>query len=203
MSAPSRFEEFQVGQVLTLVAHIDGVPHSEQVSVAEVDPFIIEARAPWCRNLRRGKKVVLLRPLNGAFEKSECEIVSLSKFRNNFRIEFDLPVWHSTDRRRFPRFEVEVPALLRKVAEREGEITLEATAATTSDISAGGAWLEAEDEIEAGTVVQVELNLQGHVCRALSVVVRQSENRAGFAVEFLDFVGSSRYILTEFLKLAA
>ena len=203
MSAPSSFDEFKVGHMLTLVAHIDGIPHSEQVTVAEEDPFIIEARAPWCRNLRRGKKVVLLRPVNGAFAKSECEIVSLSKFRNAFRIEFDLPVWHSTDRRKFPRFEVEVPALLRKIAEREGEILLEATAATTRDISAGGAWLEAEGEIEAGAVVQVELNLHGHVCRALSVVVRQSNDQSGFAVEFLDFVGSSRYLLTEFLKLAA
>lgn len=189
--------------MLTFVAHIDGIPHSEQVTVSDADPFIVEASASWCRNLRRGKKVVLLRPLENSFAKSEVEIVSLSKFRNTFRIEFDPPVWHSTDRRRFPRFEVEVPALLRKVAEREGEIMLEASAANTRDISAGGAWLSADEDVPSGTVVQVELNLHGHVCRALSVVVRNAEKQDGFAVEFLDFVGSSRYILTEFLRLAA
>jgi hypothetical protein len=145
----------------------------------------------------------LLRPVENTYAKSECEIVTLSKFRNVFRIEFDSPVWHSTDRRRFPRFEVEVPALVRKVAEREGEIMLEASAANTRDISAGGAWLKGDDAILSGTVVQVELNLHGHVCRALSVVVRNAEDQDGFAVEFLDFVGSSRYILTEFLRLAA
>jgi hypothetical protein len=203
MSAPSSFHGFEVGQMLTFVALIDGIPHSEQVTVSDADPFIVEARATWCRNLRRGKKVVLIRPVENSFAKSECEIVTLSKFRNVFRIEFDSPVWHSTDRRRFPRFEVEIPALVRKVAEREGEIMLEATAANTRDISAGGAWLRGDEEIASGTVVQVELNLHGHVCRALSVVVRSAEDNGGFAVEFLDFVGSSRYILTEFLRLAA
>jgi hypothetical protein len=193
----------EVGQALTLVAHIEGVPHSDQVTVGEGEPFTVEATATWCRLLRRGKKVVLLKPLEGSFAKAEVEIVSLSKFRNTYRIGFDQPVWHSTDRRRFPRFEVEVPVIIRRVAEREGEIQIEGSIAATRDLSAGGAWVKGPTDIASSTVVQVEMNLHGQACRTLGVVVRSDHSEDGFAVEFLDYIGSSRYVLSEFLRQAA
>lgn len=203
MPATSTSAGNEVGQQLTFVAHIDGVPHSDQVVVVEAAPFVVEANASWCRGLRRSMRAVLLKPESGTFAKSEVEIVSLSKFRNTFRIGFEAPAWHATDRRRFPRFEVDVPTLLRKVCETEGEIRIEAQIARTQDLSSGGAWLVGESNMANGTVAQVELNLNGNVCRTLSVVVRNEPGREGFAVEFLDFVGSSRYLLSEFLRLAA
>ena len=189
--------------MLTFVVHIDGTPHSEQVTVLDAEPFVVEAHASWCRMLRKGMRIVLLRPFDGHFAKAEVELVSINKFRNTFRLGFEVPAWLATDRRKFPRFEIRTALELRQITESADGIYFESARATTEDISAGGAWVVSEKEPTAGTVVQVELNLNGHLCRVLGVVVRNEEGRKGFAIEFLDFIGSSRYVLNEFLRLAA
>lgn len=203
MPAASFSSGIESGQMLTFVVHIDGTPHSEQVTVLDVEPFVVEAHASWCRLLRRGMRVVLLRPFEGHFAKAEVELVSINKFRNTYRVGFESPSWLATDRRKFPRFEVETALEIRQITESLDGIRFESARAMTEDLSAGGAWVVSELEPVAGTVVQVELNLNGHLCRVLGVVVRNEPNRKGFAIEFLDFIGSSRYVLNEFLRLAA
>lgn len=189
--------------MLTVVAQIDGTPHSDQVTVYETEPLVVESHATWGHLLRRGGRVMLLKPRDGQFEKSEVQIVSLQKFRNTHRIGFEAPAWQSTDRRRFPRFECQVPVIVRLVAEDTEGIHLRTSVGITDDLSAGGAWIRSEQTTPEGTVVQVEMNLYSNACRALGVVVRNEPGRDGFGIEFLDFIGSSRYALTDFLRQAA
>jgi hypothetical protein len=203
MPATRNFDGLETGQNLTFVVHIENMPHSEQVTVHEAEPFIVEAHASWCRLLRRGMRIVLLRPMEGDFAKAEVEIVSIQKFRNSYRLGFSAPAWNNTDRRQFPRFDVQVPITIRRVDDCEGIIHFHNEIAVTEDLSAGGAWIFSKSDTAAGTVVQVDLTLHGQPCRTLAVVVRNESDREGYAVEFLDFVGASRYALSEFLRQAA
>lgn len=191
------------GEQLTLVATIDGVPYSDQVTVCETEPFVVEAPADWCRLLRRTWKAILLRPHAGGFTRAEVEVVSLSKFRNTHRIGLTTPQWEASDRRRYPRFPLQTSVALRSVSESSEGVQIETVVAVTEDLSVGSAWVKTNQILPAGTVVQVEVSITGHICRMLGFVVRDEPERMGFAVEFLDFVGSSRYLLNEFLQNAA
>ncbi len=193
----------EVGESLTLVATIEGVPYSDQVKVSETEPLVVEASADWCRLLRRTWKAMLLRPQDGGFTKSEVEIVSNSKFRNAHRLGLSVPQWEETDRRRYPRFPIQTSVALRSVNESSDGVQIESVVGVTEDLSVGSAWVKTNQELPSGTVVQVEISVTGHICRMLGFVVRGASDRQGFAVEFLDFMGSSRYLLGEFLQKAA
>jgi hypothetical protein len=200
MSETQSLHVLEPGQELTLVAHLDGNPHSELVSVLTGDPLVIEAPAGWCRHLRRSAKIVLLRPLAGHFVKCEVPIQAITKFRNSFRFELGEPSWQATDRRRFPRFDVDVPMMLRRITEVDGNIQMRAETGRSVEMSVGGAWVLAGEAIEAGTILQVEMRLGEQPCRMLAVVVRNESDREGFAVEYLDYVGGARRSISDFLS---
>ena len=85
-----------------------------------------------------------------------------------------------------------IPARVRTTIDINGNTEMQEIEAVTENVGLGGAWINAKVNLEKGNLVEVKMDLSyGTTIRILGLVVRMEE-RPGFAVQFLDYIGTAR-----------
>ena len=188
------------GSPVSLVFYLNAQPVAIAASVAKQTPLTLNTTDRNASLLEVGKRALLILQDRGQFAKAEAQIISCEPFSEGFRIEAGQFGWEEVDRRRYPRYEVEIPVTVKAVIENNGSAQLKYVQATTLDMSLGGAWVRAEDELAPGSLVEFQADLgTGEHMRVLAIVA-WSNNKDGLGLEFVDFLGGSRYYLHNFLS---
>lgn len=190
------------GSEVGLVFYEDTTPHALSTVVGSVRPFATVTSEAAAARLSPGQRVMLIFENGAKYAKAEAEVTKCSEEDGTWRVEVGHFGWEEVDRRRFTRHKVHMDVKLRSVQETaEGAAVLQFDG-WTEDISLGGAWIKSDTKIEAGSLMEFSAMIGSQNVRVLSIVARDA-GEGGFGVEFLDFVGSARYLLHGFLEPAA
>ena len=92
---------------------------------------------------------------------------------------------------------------IKAVIENNGAAQLKYVKAQTVDISLGGVWVKSDEPLTPGNLVEFQAELaHGEHMRVLAIVAWSNETE-GLGLEFVDFLGGSRYYLHNFLSSKA
>lgn len=188
------------GTGFALVYYTDGFPHFLTTKVVSSHPFILEADQNVSGRLAVGQKVLIVHQNETDFSKANAEIATAQ----NNRVTLSNVNWDNIDRRRYPRHEVAIHVSIRSIVDDVTGTRFQTFEGVTTDLSLGGTWVDSPAPVAAGSLVQIEADLSSQEkIRLLGIVAWANQNRPGFGIEFLDFVGGARYYLHEFLSRAA
>jgi hypothetical protein len=193
-----------IGQSVSVLFYVEDRPVAVNGSVTNLDPFTItsgDSSAEWLSDSRRA---MLIARNDSEFSKAEAELKATCDGATWTIVAADFG-WEQVDRRRYPRYEVQIPVTVRAVIESGNTAELKYLQATTEDLSLGGAWLKSEQKLPSGILVECQVNLpNGANLRVLSTIRwADTLEKTGFGVEFLDFLGGSRQLLQQYLAQAA
>lgn len=187
------------GAAVNLVFYDEGRAHIVGSEISSLKPFTLSSTDPHTALLKEGRRVMMIFQREGRFARAEAEVRAATQDEQAWRVEALHYGWEEVDRRRYPRYMASVVLSLRAVAEREGQIRFSCFEVQTEDLSLGGAWVATSNPLPAGSLVEVEAVLRpGEHVRILALVVRSSDT--GMALDFLDYIGASRYYLHAFLN---
>lgn len=191
------------GSPVSLVFYMNAQPIAVAASVSKQNPLTLISTDDNAMMLEVGKRALLILQEGGQFAKSEAQIVSCEPFAEGYRIEAGQFGWEEVDRRRYPRYEVNLPVTIKTVMENEHGAQLKYVQAIAVDVSLGGAWIKGGEELSPGSLVEFQAELKtGDHMRVLAIVAWANETE-GHGLEFVDFLGGSRYYLHSFLSKAA
>jgi len=192
------------GSPVSLVFYLNAQPVALAASVTKQSPLTLSTSDRSAGLLEVGKRALLIVQDGGQFAKAEAQIVTCEEHAEGWRIEAGQFGWEEVDRRRYPRYTVEMPVTVKAVLEKDGAAELKYVHGQTLDISLGGTWLRADSELAIGSLVEFQAELRpGEHMRALAVVAWSGKDKDGLGLEFVDFLGGSRYYLHNFLSEAA
>jgi hypothetical protein len=182
----------------------DARPHLLNATVGTLTPMELRTSDPSVEMLKPSMRSILVTEDSGTVAKAECTVLGCHTEAEGWKLEVDVTAWEEVDRRRYARHRIEIPIQMRLVKEARFGPEISDLVAVTKDVSLGGMLIECGQEIAQGSLVEVRATLQSreHI-RVLAVVVRADGEPNQYGIEFLDFVGGSRYIMHSFLSEAA
>jgi hypothetical protein len=191
------------GAKVSAVFYVDGHPVALTSTVCKTAPLTLTTTDQNSLAVEVGKRLLLILQDSGQFAKAEAQVTKYSATPNGWAIEVGQFGWEEVDRRRYPRHTVQIPVVVKAVMEHEGAARLNNVHTETIDVSLGGVWIKAKDDLVPGSLVEFQAEVNGgeHV-RTLAIVAWRCEE-VGIGLEFVDFLGSSRYYLHSFLSKAA
>lgn len=188
------------GAPVGLVFYVDSQPMALAANVKLGKPFTMTTADKNAGLLEPGKRTMLILQEGNQFAKAEAQVVACAQDGDNWTIEAGDFGWEEVDRRRYPRYELELDVKLKAVTETEGQAELRYFEAKTVDVSLGGAWVQTDHKLPAGSLVEFQAELTpGHTVRVLGIIAWSVSEKEGLGIEFLDFIGGSRYQLHMFL----
>ncbi len=190
------------GSNVSIVFYTGGKPVALSGELKATDPFEVWSQSEGAHHLSEGRRAMLVVQSGREFHKAEAELHSYPG-ENGWSITAETFGWEEVDRRRYPRYEHQLPVSIRAVMESDNGIELTHIEGTTEDVSIGGLWVKAPKTLPGAALVEVTLELApGKVIRALSLVkwADKEHNGLGFGIEFLDFLNGSRYALHQHLN---
>lgn len=194
----------QLGQSISVLFYVEDRPVAVNGLVTNTNPFTIETGDSSAEWLLESRRAMLIARNDTEFSKAEAELKATCDGTKWTIVAADFG-WEQVDRRRYPRFETQIPVTVRAVIESGNTAELKYLEATTEDISLGGAWLKSDQKLPSGILVECQIGLpSGTNLRVLSTIRwADTWEKTGFGVEFLDFLGGSRQGLQQFLAQAA
>lgn len=194
----------QVGQSISILFYVEDRPVAVNGVVVSLNPFTIESNDSSAQWLSENRRAMLIARKDSEFSKAEAELTAVCEGAK-WTITADSFGWEQVDRRRYPRFEFQIPVTVRAVIESGNSAELKYLEAVTEDVSLGGAWLKSEQKLPSGILVECQIGLPaGTKLRVLSTIRwADTLEKTGFGVEFLDFLGGSRQSLQQYLAQAA
>jgi hypothetical protein len=193
------------GASVSLVFYVDGAPIAITGQVTELEPFTLMTSDSQAGLMQGGRRAMLIVQSGREFSKAEAELDAFPT-NDGWKLVAKSFGWETVDRRRYPRYSINVPITIRAVVETEGEARILFINGVTEDVSIGGAWVKTTESLDGGSLVEVSAEFEaGNPIRALSLVkwADPDRNGLGFGVEFLDFLGGSRYALHQYLTQQA
>jgi hypothetical protein len=191
------------GAPLSVVFYVNSQPVPLAATVSKHTPLTFITKDRSALLMEVGKRALLILQESGQFAKSEAQITSCEPCSEGWKIEVGQFGWEEVDRRRYPRHEVKMPITVKAVMEQDGGVKLRYVKGETIDVSLGGTWIKTDEELIAGSLVEFQAELgSGEHMRALAIVAWKTEEE-GVGLEFVDFLGGSRYYLHAFLSKAA
>jgi len=198
----SRNDRICVGATIAAVYYVEQQPHYASCRVTASRPFELECADEYAANLGPDQRLMLVNECAGGFSRAVATIVSVRRVEGAYRIVTEPPQWELLDKRSYPRHEKRIPVKVRTVVERAGLAELREIGGVTENVGLGGAWIRSDGEVPKGNLVEVRLELgAGNVVRVLGATVR-CESPYGFAVQFLDYIGTARHHLHNYLEAA-
>lgn len=193
------------GANVNLVFYVDGTPVALTGQVTDLEPFTMFTADPSGEKMTVGRRAMLIVQSGREYSKAEAELHAFPT-EGGWKLVAKSFGWETVDRRRYPRYAINVPITVRAVVEDGGEARILFINGVTEDVSIGGAWVKTTEVVPGGSLVEVTAEFeQGSPIRALSLVKWADSDRdgLGFGVEFLDFLGGSRYALHQYLTQQA
>ncbi len=171
-----------------------------KASIASTSPLSVVVTSADAKLVSEGNRALLILFDRNEYYKAEAGVTAVAVEEGEWHIQLSDELWEEVDRRRYPRQGVKAGVQLRAIREIEGESSVERFVGETEDISVGGVWVTLDHPIEPGSLVEVQIALSAEEnIRMMGVVAHLSNEKAGFGIEFIDFIGSSRYVLHTFL----
>lgn len=172
-----------------------------KASIASASPLSVVVSSADVKLIAEGNRTLLILFDHKEYFKAEAVVTTVAGGDGDCTIQLSDELWEEVDRRRYPRVPTEVPVELRAIRESDGKAEVERFSGTTVDLSVGGAWVKLDHSIEPGSLVEAQFALspQENV-RILGVAAHRSGQTSGFGLEFVDFVGSARYVLHTYLS---
>lgn len=198
----SRNDRIRVGATVVAVYYAEQQPHYVCGKITSSRPFELECSDAQVADLGPEQRLMLVFEGDQGVSRAVTTITSVRPIDGGFRILADAPKWEQLDKRSYPRYDRRIPAKVRTAFERDGETEMLEIDGSTENIGLGGAWIRSDGAVPKGNLVEVKMDLgHGTVVRVLGVAVR-TEDRSGFAVQFLDFIGTARHHLHNYLNAA-
>ncbi|MBX3119268.1 MAG: PilZ domain-containing protein [Fimbriimonadaceae bacterium] len=187
---------------VSLVWYEGGEP---QVAIAQVQsktPFAVTCPDDRLAELQPGCHLLVITQSENML-RFDGQLSYVRRYGTKWYLEFESADWHVSDQRRYPRFERELQFDLRAAVDNtEGVEFIEAKGFTVN-ISVGGALLKTDATYDAGQLLRCHFDLgQFGACHVLAIVAHRDPAK-GYGLEFVDFVGSGRYNLAQYLSKAA
>lgn len=194
----------QVGQNVSVLFYVEDRPVAVNGLVTSLSPFTIESGDSSAEWLSEPRRAMLIARKDSEFSKAEAELSATCEGTNWKIVASDFG-WEQVDRRRYPRYELQIPVTVRAVIESGNTAELKYLEATSEDVSLGGAWLKSSQKLPSGILVECQIAMPNGVNLRVLSTIRWSDTleKTGFGVEFLDFLGGSRQALQQFLSQAA
>jgi hypothetical protein len=193
---------FKSGDFLTFVYNDNGAPRVGNVRIESEEPMtVLLPASDWGQSMTPGTKVSLVGKGPNGGAHADATITQMTKYGLNLVVELSDVDWTPFDRRRAPRFPVSLESEITVVNENGGIPEFNRVKCNMIDLSSVGCRLQADLEFEPATLLAVAISIPGgEPLRMLSVVTRIFDDPAGCALEFFDFVGTTRFRLDEFLS---
>lgn len=192
---------FSVGDTLYLVlsSHESATAHA--VKVEQVEPLVILAPAEALgKSVKVGDRVSLVYKNGSESQHTEGTVSEIGRYGLSLVLHVENVSWNRIDRRRAPRFRVNLPATLTMVSDGGGEPMFEAFACHTVDVSMVGCLVESEAPVVPGTLMAVTLHPDDQEEFRFTGIVTRSEGDSLFGIEFFDYCGTTRFRFSQFLN---
>lgn len=194
---------FNVGDTLVLISANGDEPKLFRSVVETTDPLSVIIYNPSSRQtFGVGLPVSLIWRGLTSDSHTTTRIEKVSRYGMSSVVTLAECGWSEFDRRRDTRFGVDLWAEVSVVSETDEGTTFSEVKGRISDISNVGSWFETNETLFPGTLVAVSVQNPDSIdpWRMLAIVTRTSENKNGFALEFFDFLGSTRTSLSQYLS---
>jgi len=198
----SRNERIRVGATVAAVYYVEQQPHYAYCKITASRPFELECSSDQAEQLMPEQRLMLVFEGDNGFTRAVTTVTSIRKIDGGFRLLADMPKWEQLEKRSYPRYDLEIKAKVRTAIETEGGTEMREVEGATENVGLGGAWIRVNATVPKGNLIEVKMDL-GHEneVRILGVAVR-SDDSLGFAVQFLDYIGTARHHLHNFLNAA-
>lgn len=193
---------FNNGDFLTLVFNEEGNPRVANARVEAVEPLtVLVPSSDWTHQLSSGARVSLVSKGEHGGAHSDGTITEITKYGLSLVIEMSGVEWSPFDRRRAPRFPVSLDCELTVVSENSGLPEFHRLNASVIDISAVGCRIAISQDLQPSVLIAAAIHIpNAEPLRMLSVVTRTFDIPEGCALEFFDFVGTTRFRLDEYIS---
>lgn len=193
---------FKTGDFITLVLSEGGSPRVSSVRIESETPLsVLLPTTDWSSDVRPGSRVSLIGKSGNTGAHSDATVTEVTKYGLNSVVSLSGVDWNPFERRRASRFVVTIPSEMTVVTEASGLPEFNRVACTAIDLSSVGCRLACDTTLEPATLVAIAISPDGwEPLRMLAVVTRTFDEPAGCAVEFFDFVGSTRFRLDEYIS---
>ncbi|MFQ3678689.1 MAG: PilZ domain-containing protein [Fimbriimonadaceae bacterium] len=194
-------KEIEPNAACSFVCYIEGVPTVFVGTLVGDGGWVVETGDEHASSLKPGIPLMVLVQSGTTFRRLETSVSWAKRFGSQWRVGLNAAVWEEVDRRRHPRYRVQVPILLRVIGERSLRAGIEEIQVTSRDIGLGGVWVDCPTLLPIGTLVQVIAQLKPQeTVRMLGAVAWSEDSGEGFGIEFVEYVGGARYYLHTFLS---
>lgn len=199
----SRNERIQVGATVAVVYYVEQQPHYAHCKITASRPFEMECSSDQADHLQPEQRLMLVFEGDNGFSRAITTVTGIRQIDGGFRVSAETPKWEQLEKRSYPRFDMNIPAKIRTAIEMHDGAELREIEGITENVGLGGAWIRVEGTVPQGNLVEIKMDLgHGTVIRILGVAVRTAD-RPGFAVQFLDYIGTARHHLHNYLNEAA
>lgn len=193
----------QSGESLVFVLAGVDKPGLTTVRVERIDPLtLLVPSNEFTNQMKAGSHATLIRRDDGSGTHTSATVRSVTRYGLSHVVEVEEAEWIVFDRRRAPRFEVDLPAELTVVSEAGGSAEIERLMGQVVDLSVVGCRLRGDPRLPSGTLValRIESREGEDDFTMLCIITRANPDGGEVALEFFDFTGSSRFRLSEFLS---
>lgn len=193
---------FKSGDFITFVYNEGGVPRVANVRIETDNPFtILLPTSEWSGAIQPGTRISVIgkSPEGGAH--SDATVGEVVKYGLNSVVTLTGVDWNPFERRRAPRYPVNLGAEMTIVSENSGLPEFNRIHGTIIDLSSVGCRIASDVPLEPATLVAAAVLPEGwEPLRMLSVVTRTFDDPEGCALEFFDYVGATRFKLNEYIE---
>ncbi len=193
-------KRIRCGSLVRLVFYTKQGSVSIKARVARVEPLTVSFVGADAKLVNEDDRMLLIVLNKGGCFRAEAVVKKVSGKDGDWSVELSDELWEEMDRRRYPRHTVEIPVELRAIQESGGSCSVQVFKGETIDLSVGGAWVHLDEPVEPGTLVEVQISLTDKEhARVLGLVAHKTSHLVGFGIEFMDYIGSARYTLHNYL----
>ena len=192
---------FSVGDTLYLILSSHDSATAHAVKVEQADPLVVLAPAEDLdKVLKVGDRISLVHKNGTESQYTEGTISEIGRYGLSLVLHVENVSWNRVDRRRAPRFRVNLAATLTLVTEGASEPIFEAFACETVDVSMVGCLVQLEAPVVPGTLMAVTLHPDDQEEFRFTGIVTRSEGDSRFGIEFFDYCGTTRFRFAQYLN---
>lgn len=194
-----------VGENVMLLVHTEDRPTWTVARIHSRNPFSVEIDSSVIDLFKGLSSLLVIHDSGRKYTKGEGRIADLASRGDQAWLTFNDFHWESVDNRDNPRLETSVQAIVRTISEHEGGIEADDQVGMTQNMSLGGTLIELSKPVSKGQLVEFRVTVeQGTTIRTMGVVAHTDEKGTLAGINFIDYIGSARYSLHQYLtKLAA
>jgi hypothetical protein len=194
-----------VGESVMLLVHTDDRPQWATARIALRKPLTVEFDVAYADVFSGISNLTIIHDSGRKYTKGEGKVGPVQVRGNSAVLAFEDFRWEAVDNRDNPRFETKVQVVIRAIQDIEDRIEVDDQVGMSMDFSLGGALIKLRNPIHKGQLVELRATLDSvQTIRAMGVVAHTDEPGTLVGISFIDYIGSARYSLHQYLsRLAA